>query len=702
MKSLSKRVFYVVWVAALIFVARPIILHGAPPTNGPVVHIVRWGENLTQIAAHYQVSVYDIAQANHLADPNRIRVGQRLVIPLSPVPFSPPQDAATHVVQEGESLGVLAVQYGTTVAAIVQANGLVNPAYIYVGQVLVIPSQVKTAPAGAYHRVRAGDTLPAIAYRYGTSYWSIVQANDLPNPSLIQVGQVLYIPGGTEPAGPAVAVPTATAVTDKVEGWAGKIISAPAGSEFDDYFEVEDGEQYGIDGVDDAVREQIAAARDSDVTLYVWGTLQHDVSDVNSVQIVVARISESALEPEPTAIAASATPTPTVACETCTPVAATPTPGAVPVGSCMVPATPVIPAEPVALPAPAEPKPLYMQSPEYGMTIQLWGMGDCVTKRDLELVKEAGFTWVRQLFRWRDIEVAKGVFEWNEADRVVAMVAEHGLDLAVVVSHQPEWTGGGYPLNGPPDNMADFAEFMGALARRYRGLVRAYEIWPGPNVSENWGGGSPNPYRYAEMLIDGYWYVKEQDPYAMIISGGLLQTADHDAEAIPPFEFLEMLYEKTDAPRSCDVWGVQALGFKGAPEHPPEELAHPDLNNRYPATAERNRVWGFRSIEVMHNYTAAPERPIKKQWVVTEMGWTTTPNEDSPLYWAAVPEEVKADYIVRAYRWAKQEWSDWIGVTFVPLTDARLTKSDEGYWWSLVDPNGDVRLAYTALKGMPK
>jgi LysM repeat protein len=700
MKSLHERALGVLLIAAFAFLAHPTALHGAPPANGPILHVVRWGENLTQIAAHYQVSVYDIAQANGLTDPNRIRVGQPLVIPLSPAPLSLAEDETTHVVAAGEVLSMLAVQYGTTVTAIVQANGLVNPSSIYVGQVLVVPNQTMAQAGGAYHRVRAGDTLPAIAYRYGANYWQIVQANNLPNPSLIQVGQVLFIPGGVAPVGAAILLPTVVPAADQVEGWAGRIVSAPAGSEFDDYFEAEDGAQYGVDGIDDAVREQIAAWRDAETTIYVWGTLRHDQPDVNGVQIVVALISESAQEPAPTAVAATATPTSTTACETCTSPVATPV--APPAGRCTVPATPVIPAKPVALPSPVAPKSLQMQSPEYGMTIDVWGMGDCITERDLALVQEAGFTWVRQVFRWRDIELAKGQFQWNEADRIVAAVAEQGLDLAIAVSHQPEWTGGGYPLNGPPDNMADFAEFMGALAQRYKGLVRAYEIWPGPNVSENWGGGSPNADRYAEMLIDGYWYVKEQDPYAMIISGGLAQTADHDAKAIPPFEFLAMLYEHTDAARSCDVWGVQALGFKGAPEHPPEELAYPDLNNHYPATAERNRVWGFRSIEVMHTYTLAPERAIQKQWVVTEMGWTTTPNESSPLYWASVPEDVKADYLVRAYRWAKQEWSGWIGVMFVPLTDARLTQADEGYWWSIVDPDGDARPSYNALRDMPK
>ena len=51
-----------------------------------VFHIVQWGENLTRIAARYGVSVASIVQANHLLYPDWVLVGQQLVIP---VPLSP-------------------------------------------------------------------------------------------------------------------------------------------------------------------------------------------------------------------------------------------------------------------------------------------------------------------------------------------------------------------------------------------------------------------------------------------------------------------------------------------------------------------------------------------------------------------------------------------------------------------------------------
>jgi hypothetical protein len=84
------------------------------------------------------------------------------------------------------------------------------------------------------------------------------------------------------------------------------------------------------------------------------------------------------------------------------------------------------------------------------------------------------------------------------------------------------------------------------------------------------------------------------------------------------------------------------------------------------------------------------------------MGWTTNPNERSWVHWAATTEDVKADYLRRAYRWAQENWSDWVGVMFVPLTDARATTNDEIYWWGIADPDGCPRKSYYVLKDIPK
>jgi LysM repeat protein len=109
---------------------------------------------------------------------------------------APPEHGSfTHIVQWGESLSYIAARYGTTVHAIVQANAIANPDRIYVGQRLYIPhGGAYPTVHGAYYMVRYGDTLSSIAWRFGTNVWAIAQANHIANINLVYAGQWLYIP----------------------------------------------------------------------------------------------------------------------------------------------------------------------------------------------------------------------------------------------------------------------------------------------------------------------------------------------------------------------------------------------------------------------------------------------------------------------------------------------------------------------------
>lgn len=105
----------------------------------PIYHSVRAGQNLTQIARMYGVSVQSIVRANNLWNPNVIYVGQRLLIPIPCPTKVTPKCTKIHVVKRGEYLKVIAARYGTTVSVLVQLNGIRNPNIIYTGQRLRVP-----------------------------------------------------------------------------------------------------------------------------------------------------------------------------------------------------------------------------------------------------------------------------------------------------------------------------------------------------------------------------------------------------------------------------------------------------------------------------------------------------------------------------------------------------------------------------------
>jgi LysM repeat protein len=190
-----------------------LVVLGGPMLAGPAFAaqprvVVRQGDTLSAIAARYHTTAARLAALNHLRNPDLILPGQVLVIPgpSSQGGSTNPARAATertHVVRQGENLTSLAVRYGTSVAAIVAANGISNPNRIYPGQRLRIPGTGPAANAAAasnrgtsVHWVSVGETLSGIAMRYGTSVAVLVNLNGLASANYIRAGQRLVVPDG--------------------------------------------------------------------------------------------------------------------------------------------------------------------------------------------------------------------------------------------------------------------------------------------------------------------------------------------------------------------------------------------------------------------------------------------------------------------------------------------------------------------------
>ncbi|WP_062107046.1 LysM peptidoglycan-binding domain-containing protein [Bacillus niameyensis] len=142
-----------------------------------IIHVVTSGETLWGIAQRYGSSSKQIAAANELPDPNKLIVGQSLVIPVT---------AFYHTVRSGETLWSIAQRYGIQLNAIIQANHLSNPSMINVGTQLLIPPRT--------HVVQSNETLWQIAQHYGVDIQNLIRINHIQNPNQILVGTVLTIP----------------------------------------------------------------------------------------------------------------------------------------------------------------------------------------------------------------------------------------------------------------------------------------------------------------------------------------------------------------------------------------------------------------------------------------------------------------------------------------------------------------------------
>jgi polysaccharide biosynthesis protein PslG len=350
-----------------------------------------------------------------------------------------------------------------------------------------------------------------------------------------------------------------------------------------------------------------------------------------------------------------------------------------------------------------------LNSPEYGMHAFLWWRPE-VADRDLQLIKEAGFGWVKQTFAWREIEgAAKGSFDWERPDRIIDQVQQYGLNIIVRLDSQPQWAGGKFPESGPPDNMQDFADFVSAVATRYKGRVDAYQIWNEPNLNvegrSEWGGRPPNPAEYTEMLKMAYQAIKAADPEALVVSAGLAPTTRWDDVAMPDLEFLRGMYAAGAKPY-FDLLGAHGAGFKVPPETDPAVVAaDPALNNNDPSTEEMKRIYCFRHVEDIRR-VMVENGDSDKQVAVLEFGWTTEPRKFSPYRWHAVTDFEQGEYLVRAYQYARENWSPWIGLmSLIYLPNVDWTKDHEETWWSIIGPGYPelkLRPAYVLLKEMPK
>lgn len=192
--------------------------HDNPKTNTPAISQGKQADNTpkSDIAAGNQVKVkfsanawatgqgipswvkgrtYSVAQVSGnrvlLAGINSwINKADVEIISVSSAPIQAPA-TGTYTVQSGDTLSSIAARFGTSYQALASLNGISNPNFIYIGQVLRVNG---SASAGSvYYTVRAGDNLSAIASRYGTSYHSIAALNGLANPNLIYAGQTLKI-----------------------------------------------------------------------------------------------------------------------------------------------------------------------------------------------------------------------------------------------------------------------------------------------------------------------------------------------------------------------------------------------------------------------------------------------------------------------------------------------------------------------------
>lgn len=239
----------------------PVAVEPAPPMAVPTegkTYTIQSGDSLSKIASRVGISARELAQLNNIKDPNKIRIGQKLVLPdhatpagatkpkpPKPVaaskPVSVPEGGSVYVVQAGDNLSKIASRHGIKLSALREANKLSGDR-ILVGQKLAIPGAKGTpaaapvappppppavlsepapapiappppppalvpppAPASEMpsqeqpldYTVQEGDSLEAIAKLFIVRQDDILKLNNISDPAAIKPGMKLKIPPTT-------------------------------------------------------------------------------------------------------------------------------------------------------------------------------------------------------------------------------------------------------------------------------------------------------------------------------------------------------------------------------------------------------------------------------------------------------------------------------------------------------------------------
>ena len=191
-----------------------------PAPHGWTTYRVKPGDTLIGIAARHRTTVGALAARNELRSRSRILAGTTLSVPRAsaPRPAARPSTARrpasrVHVVRSGETLIGIADHYRMPLASLLKTNHLSPRAFIHPGQRVVVrgaaasASAARTVAKGTRYRVRAGDTLGAIAARHHVSVAAVARASRISARALIHPGQRLTIPGRPATASRKPAVP---------------------------------------------------------------------------------------------------------------------------------------------------------------------------------------------------------------------------------------------------------------------------------------------------------------------------------------------------------------------------------------------------------------------------------------------------------------------------------------------------------------
>lgn len=330
----------------------------------------------------------------------------------------------------------------------------------------------------------------------------------------------------------------------------------------------------------------------------------------------------------------------------------------------------------------------------YGLEVELVGVDRVQV---LDAAQELGVTWIKQEISWAALEATQGSIDWPSLDAIVTDVRNRGFFLLVSIRDAPDWARSTTEGNGPPDDYADFAAFLGPLAERYSDQGIAYEIWSEQNLQQAWDGAPLSAADYVEMLGLAYETIHEADATAIVVSGGLAPTGWNDGvTAIDDRVYLAQMYEAGLA-RYSDAIGAHLLGWANPPGATCCTPAAEDIITHYNHASFyfQDTLEDYRSVMVENGDSGAKIWPTTMEWGSNENIVGAIPNGFEFVVYTSEVEQ--ATYITDGF--ATAQALGYVGPTF--LSDLNFCPARGGEpsacYWSLVTADWSHRPSFDTL-----
>jgi len=373
--------------------------------------------------------------------------------------------------------------------------------------------------------------------------------------------------------------------------------------------------------------------------------------------------------------------------------------------------------EPVNTDAPPHPTATDTQE-VFGYGIVIHGAGGGNVDYMMGQVENLGLGWVKQQLRWADVERNPGEMEWGPYDWVVEAAGERGIKVMFSIVDAPSWLRSSYldenVEGAPPDNLADYANFLGLVVDRYNGRIHAIEVWNEQNLDREWDTATGvDPERYVEMLRMSYQAIKSRDPNIIVISGALSPAAGPWTDPNNPnritvmddFVYLDRMIAAGFL-NYCDCVGAHHNGINMPPNvawdeghNDPAAQFRGPFDNPHHSWSFKSTLWGYHERIV----AAGGDTPL----CLTEFGWASAEGFDGhpPGFEFALDNTLQeqAEWNVQAFQLMRQ----WGFVRLAFLWNLNYSQlgwgpEDPNAPYAITDFSGAARPAYDAIGAMEK